>query len=194
MDATIKLLQDAKRCISLEVLPVYANTYVRSLVNTLNEIHVSSEQVRTHLRTDFRPEQERGQAAHLTVLYLACMRIKRCLMAYHRARLDRIDEAVCAGRARTDAATTARWTPDEHAYALKYAGIVDAYASAYPQIDLYSDLEPPKDLYVDVRVLKDAGEIQTEFATLILAKNAQFFVRKVEVERLIAQGYLEVVR
>ena len=30
-------------------------------------------------------------------------------------------------------------------------------------MDLTGSLEPPRDLFIDVRVLKDAGEIQTEY-------------------------------
>ncbi|KAL9098204.1 MAG: hypothetical protein Q9163_006093 [Psora crenata] len=38
-----------------------------------------------------------------------------------------------------------------------------AYKGQWTDIDLTGSLEPPRDLFVDVRVLKDAGEIQTEY-------------------------------
>jgi GINS complex subunit 1 len=42
-------------------------------------------------------------------------------------------------------------------------------------------------------VLKDAGEIQTEYGVFNLRKDSQFFVRRADVERLIQQGYLQKV-
>ena len=52
-------------------------------------------------------------------------------------------------------------------------------------------MEPPRDIFIDVRVLKDAGEIQTEYGSINLSKNSQHYVRQADVERLIAQGYLQ---
>ncbi|CAG8876327.1 unnamed protein product [Penicillium nalgiovense] len=66
-----------------------------------------------------------------------------------------------------------------------------AYKGQWTDIDLTGTLEPPKDLFIDVRVLKDAGEIQTEYGVINLTKNSQLYVRQGDVERLIAQGFLE---
>lgn len=38
-----------------------------------------------------------------------------------------------------------------------------AYKGQWTDVDLTGSLEPPQDLFIDVRVLKDAGEIQTEY-------------------------------
>jgi len=40
-------------------------------------------------------------------------------------------------------------------------------------------------------VLKDAGEIMTEYGTLSLTRNSQFYVRLGDVQRLIDLGYLQ---
>jgi GINS complex subunit 1 len=42
-----------------------------------------------------------------------------------------------------------------------------AYKGQWTDIDLTGTLEPPRDLFIDVRVLKDAGEIQTEYGYVI---------------------------
>ena len=42
-----------------------------------------------------------------------------------------------------------------------------------------------------MRVLKDAGEIQTEYGAINLTKNSQFYVRQGDVESLIKQGFLQ---
>ena len=45
----------------------------------------------------------------------------------------------------------------------RYGDLLAAYKGQWTDIDLTGSLEPPKDLFIDVRVLKDAGEIQTEY-------------------------------
>lgn len=44
-----------------------------------------------------------------------------------------------------------------------YGDLLAAYKGQWTDVDLTGTLEPPKDLFIDVRVLKDAGEIQTEY-------------------------------
>ena len=61
----------------------------------------------------------------------------------------------------------------------------------WTDIDITGPLTPPKDLFVDVRVLRDAGEVQTEFGSITLTKGSQFFVKRSDVERLVQQGYLQ---
>jgi GINS complex subunit 1 len=82
-------------------------------------------------------------------------------------------------------------SPEEGEYVRGYAELLAAYKGRWTDIDLTGSLEPPRDLFVDVRVLKDAGEIQTEYGAINLTKNSQFYVRQGDVERLIAQGYLQ---
>ncbi|KAF3910290.1 hypothetical protein ABW21_db0206347 [Orbilia brochopaga] len=82
-------------------------------------------------------------------------------------------------------------SPEEDEYARQYGDMLAAYKGHWTDIDLTGSLEPPKDLFIDVRVLKDAGEIQTEYGAITLSKNSQFFVRQGDVERLIKQGFLQ---
>lgn len=82
-------------------------------------------------------------------------------------------------------------SPEEDEYARLYGDMLAAYKGQWTDIDLTGSLEPPKDLFIDVRVLKDAGEIQTEYGAITLSKNSQFFVRQGDVERLIKQGFLQ---
>lgn len=98
-------------------------------------------------------------------------------------------------------------SPEEEEYFRQYSDMLSTYKGQWTDIDLTGSLEPPHDLFVDVRVLKDAGEIQTEygwvdssvemsdytdlFRSITLSKNSQFYVRLADVERLIAQGFLQ---
>jgi len=54
-------------------------------------------------------------------------------------------------------------SPEEEEYVRQYSDMLAAYKGQWTDIDLTGSLEPPRDLFIDVRVLKDAGEIQTEY-------------------------------
>jgi len=109
-------------------------------------------------------------------------RNKRCLLAYHRVRTEKIEEAVWAGKDPLESwsgtpnqgnvepaeggagsAGSSNLSPEEEEYARAYGELLAAYKGKWTDIDLTGSLEPPRDLFVDVRVLKDAGEIQTEY-------------------------------
>ncbi|KAK6201598.1 DNA replication complex GINS protein PSF1 [Scheffersomyces amazonensis] len=79
----------------------------------------------------------------------------------------------------------------EQDYYKGYQDLILNYKSKFSDIDLSGDLEPPTNIFIDVRVLKDAGEVQTEYGSFNLIKDSQFYVRKSDVDRLIQQGYLE---
>lgn len=113
-------------------------------------------------------------------------RNKRCLLAYHRTRSDKLEEMVWSGSDVLDQATiaqqrsggnasqsvadlgngegnTSSLSPEEEEYVRQYSDLLAAYKGQWTDIDLTGSLEPPRDLFIDVRVLKDAGEIQTEY-------------------------------
>ena len=105
-------------------------------------------------------------------------RNKRCLLAYHRTRTDKLEELVwngtdvgeLSGQQIRDSAgaggqdtSTSSLSPQEEDYARQYSDLLAAYKGQWTDIDLTGSLEPPRDLFIDVRVLKDAGEIQTEY-------------------------------
>lgn len=54
-------------------------------------------------------------------------------------------------------------SPEEEEYVRGYGELLAEYKGMWTDIDLTGSLEPPRDLFIDVRVLKDAGEIQTEY-------------------------------
>lgn len=58
---------------------------------------------------------------------------------------------------------TSSLSPQEEDYVRQYGDLLAAYKGQWTDIDLTGSLEPPRDLFIDVRVLKDAGEIQTEY-------------------------------
>jgi GINS complex subunit 1 len=106
-------------------------------------------------------------------------RNKRCLLAYHKVRSDKLEEYCWNGvdvleqqaqKANGNGAgeggapgAESSLSPEEEEYVRQYSDLLAAYKGQWTDIDLTGSLEPPRDLFIDVRVLKDAGEIQTEY-------------------------------
>ena len=131
----------------------------------------------------FEPSQDPATACTLLVDHLCMRRNKRCLLAYHRTRTDKLEEmvwngsdvldisaqqqqnggSVRAGELGNAEGNSSSLSPEEEEYFRQYGDLLAAYKGQWTDIDLTGSLEPPRDLFIDVRVLKDAGEIQTEY-------------------------------
>lgn len=68
----------------------------------------------------------------------------------------------------SEAGNQSSLSPEEEEYVRRYGDMLAAYKGRWTDIDLTGSLEPPRDLFIDVRVLKDAGEIQTEYGYAFL--------------------------
>lgn len=107
-------------------------------------------------------------------------------MAYHRVRVDKLEEKVwrgedvleapkhkpptyserLAGQAGQEGGEQGRQnnlSPEEEEYVRGYSELLAEMKGVWTDIDLTGSLEPPRDLFIDVRVLRDAGEVQTEY-------------------------------
>ncbi|KAI9710965.1 MAG: DNA replication protein psf1 [Bogoriella megaspora] len=201
-----KLVQHAKRTQTLAQLPPYQTEMVRAVTREVRELDRDVQQILEPFRGSFDPSQDPATATALLVDHLCMRRNKRCLLAYHRTRTEKLEEMCWKGvdvleqqqqqgnRSGGDAGDTSgssSLSPEEEEYVRQYSDMLAAYKGQWTDIDLTGSLEPPRDLFIDVRVLKDAGEIQTEYGAITLTKNSQFYVRQGDVERLIAQGYLQ---
>jgi GINS complex subunit 1 len=221
-----KLVTDAKRTQNLPNLPPYAsitiqavtkevrdldkeNTLILSAYSNPSSSSQSSNLQSSQIKSSFNPSEDPATACSLMVNHLSMRRNKRCLLAYHRTRTDKLEEMiwngqdVLAARPPASASTTisgpgndatSSLSAEEEQYVHQYSELLAQYKGQWTDIDLTGSLEPPQDIFVDVRVLRDAGEIQTEYGSLNLTKNSQFFVRKGDVESLIQQGYVQVLR
>lgn len=129
--------------------------------------------------SSFNPASEPATACALLVDHLCMRRNKRCLLAYHRVRAEKLEE-MCwegvdvleqqtqqqserAGGVGGAGVASSAPSPEEEEYFRQYNDLLVAYKGQWTDIDLTGSLEPPKDLFIDVRVLKDAGEVQTEY-------------------------------
>ncbi|KAI0135447.1 DNA replication complex GINS protein PSF1 [Daldinia grandis] len=208
-----KLVQHAKRTQNLSHLPPYQTELVRAATREVRDLDKDVADMLEPFQGSFNPADDPATACTLLINHLSMRRNKRCLLAYHRTRADRLEELVWKGYDVVDLAGqqvrdgqgglngpsgmatgnsgTSSLSPQEEDYVRQYSDLLAAYKGQWTDIDLTGSLEPPRDLFIDVRVLKDAGEIQTEYGAITLTKNSQFYVRQGDVERLIAQGYLQ---
>ncbi|KAK9465247.1 hypothetical protein V1512DRAFT_211281 [Lipomyces arxii] len=204
-DLAAKLIQDSKRTQSLELLPPYQTDLITSIIREVRDLHRDVEILLSQQGPHFRASQDRKASCAIFVLQLCIRRNKRCLLAYHALRARRLEVLAWSGvetniTVADDFEETvlferpsisSGWHPDEEEYFRGYGDILAELKGEWTDIDIIGSMEPPRDLFIDVRVLKDAGEIQTEYGAITLTKNSQFFVRQGDVERLIQQGYLQ---
>jgi len=184
-------VQHAKRAQSLKQLPPYQAELVRLVVREVRALDASVNARLAPFGGGFDPAAHPEEAAALLVEYVCMRRNKRCLLAYHRVRADRVQEMLWAGvdvlegggvgpagaaaeadgmqgvhgddAAGEEGAAEVGLSPEEEEYARGYSELLAAFKGRWTDVDLTGSLEPPKDLFIDVRVLKDAGEIQTEY-------------------------------
>ncbi|EMR09533.1 hypothetical protein PNEG_02119 [Pneumocystis murina B123] len=194
-DLATKLILDAKRTQHLNQLPHYQTDLIQSIFKETDALNEASKELLTiHGGPEFSHSKNPGIATHLLIQHLCQLRNKRCLMAYHHTRLNRLNHISWFEINPFNIPWIATsLSPDEHLYLRKYITLLTHFKSQWMGIDFNGDLEPPKDLYINIRVLQDVGEIQTEYGAITLNKNSQFFLRQSDVEGLIQQGYLQKV-
>lgn len=172
-------VQHAKRTQNLTHLPPYQTELVRSVAREVRDLSKDVASLLEPFQGSFDPSADQATACTLLVNHLSMRRNKRCLLAYHRTRTDKLEELVWSGHdvldlsaqqtgglrgmeAGTDAGASSL-SPQEEDYVRQYGDLLAAFKGQWTDVDLTGSLEPPRDLFIDVRVLKDAGEIQTEY-------------------------------
>ena len=176
-----KLVANAKRTQTLPNLPPYSTELVRAITREVRDLDRDVSRILAPFSGSFTPASDPATACALLVNHLSMRRNKRCLLAYHRVRAEKLDALVWEGRDVLDqqaqgqdadadglsngsgAANQNSLSPEEEEYFRQYSDMLAAYKGQWTDVDLTGSLEPPKDLFIDVRVLKDAGEIQTEY-------------------------------
>lgn len=176
-EAANKLVQNAKRTQALPHLPPYASDLSRTIIREVRDLDRDVSSILAPYGSSFNPSADPSTACALLVNHLCMRRNKRCLLAYHRVRAEKL-EGYCwegvdvleqsGGGKEGDGGMGGKkdessLSPEEEEYVRQYSDLLAAYKGQWTDIDLTGSLEPPRDLFIDVRVLKDAGEIQTEY-------------------------------
>lgn len=204
-----KLVIEAKRTEQLNnrsnqdtKLPVYNDELVRNILKEVSQlkrnIEFFAEQQEIAVMNGTNTDSKIMKCQYF-VNRLCLERNKRCLLAYQKLRADLMDSIswenngveMMGSFSNED---NSNLTHQEQDYLKEYSELITEMKSGeLADIDLSGPLVPPKEVFIDVRVLKDAGEIQTEYGVFNLIKDSQFFVRQSDVERLIQQGFLQKI-
>lgn len=210
-DASLSLVQDSARSQATSLLRPFLDEPVRQLARETRSL---AAQLAAGTEILSQIENDDASVCQLTVAALTMRRNKRALLLYHGQRVDLLkdlfwDSGVGHGASNlagllgdtghTSAGDSVRrnMSPAEMDFFRAYAGLVREYKTAFIDsgVDISAGMleRPPKDLHVQVRVLKDLGDIETEQGSLSFRKGTLVFVRRADVERLIASGALEEV-
>ncbi|KAJ3412629.1 DNA replication protein psf1 [Chytridiales sp. JEL 0842] len=243
-DEAIKLIKEVKRY-GHDTLPPYNYECVR---NTVNETKMLNEQLnymfqqRAELMHALKAEeqvqmemgadagQKSAKAVELvrqiqgvqvagTMHQVSMNRNRRCLLAYHRHRLDTLRSiawdlgggaAMATGQLQQEGVRTENGgragggglggmpveiqrnlAQSEHEFLNGYRNALEELKGEFMDVDIGGALVPPKDLFVEVRVMKELGEVLTESGHFErLAKGSSKYMRRTDVEQFIMLGYL----
>lgn len=189
-----QLLLESRRSTQTDTLLKYNDSLVRSIIREQRDLEKSllSQIAKT-------PDNDVPPPA-VIILQSAILRNKRCLLAYHSHRLDRLRDMYWAvGGALPhilgDPDMRSKLSPHEVDYLRSYHGSAMDFRGEFSnELDIMASITvPPKELHVSVKVVKDCGVIQTELGTIDFKKGQRFVVRRADIEHLIVQGYLEEV-
>ncbi|OQO05139.1 hypothetical protein B0A48_08159 [Cryoendolithus antarcticus] len=216
-DTSQKLIESAARISSLPTLPPYATALVRAITqesrdlerdiqSLLSPYRSQSSQSQTpggdtQFKSSFNPADDPALATTLMVNHVTLRRNKRCLLVYHRTRIAHLEKTLWSGLPLTQSSSTpsnpssqeSNLTPSESLLASFLSSLYSQLGAQYPDIDLLGSITPPREVYVEIRVLREVGEVQTEYGSLVLGKNSVHFVRLSDVEGLVRGGVVEVV-
>lgn len=209
-DSLTQVVQ-AKRAQNLAHLPPYETELVRETAREVRDLDRDVSNILEPFQGSFDPNANQGVAGTLLTNHLSMRRNKRCLLAYHRTRTDKLEELVWRGAdvidlsgqqlrdgpeagganppgagGRPAEGGTSSLSPQEEDYVRQYGDLLAAYKGQWTDIDLTGSLDPPRDLFIDVRVLKDAGEIQTEYGYARSSHAALTLMRQKESADLCA--------
>jgi GINS complex subunit 1 len=187
-----QLIIESRRSTQTDTLIKYNDPMVRSIIREQRDLEKA---IATLDLRDGRPPPP-----PLLIIQTAINRNKRCLLAYHSHRIDRLRDMYWAvGGALPHILSNqdirSKLSPHEVDYLRQYNSSVMEFRSEFShELDITASItNPPKDLHVLVRVIRDCGMIQTELGSIDFQKGQRFMVRRADIEHLIVQGYLEEV-
>lgn len=198
-----ELLLDLKRS---DWLPAYNEDAVRA---TLQEINAHTEELtilvratsanRTVSSSSEKTQQQQGPAIEdrpsLILHDASIRRNKRCLLAYHAYRIDKLRALRWETLSGTIPSSIKHVLSEaEIDYYNEYDKLVSHFGLHGPlsNVDLYADQYPPEENYIQIRVVQSGlGKIETELCgTVELEVGSMHYLPRGDVEHLIRSGAL----
>jgi GINS complex subunit 1 len=189
-----QLLLESRRSTQTDTLLKYNDPLVRSIIREQRDLEKALLSQIAKTPDDGTPPPA------VMILQTAILRNKRCLLAYHSHRLDRLrdmywDLGGALPHILGDPDTRSKLSPHEVDYLRSYhSSAMDFRGEFSNELDIMAGITvPPKELHVSVKVVRDCGVIQTELGAIDFRRGQRFMVRRADIEHLIVQGYLEEV-
>jgi GINS complex subunit 1 len=191
-----QLVTESRRSTATDTLFKYNDPLIRQILREQRQLEALIQSALSASDTDTFT----GESPSLLIYQTAILRNKRCLLAYHSHRVDRLKDLYWSvGGALPHLLSSGdirnKLSPHEVDFLKKYNSHVMDFRSEFSdELDIMAGItEPPKDLNVLVKVVRDCGIIQTELGSIDFQKGQRFMVRRADIEHLIVQGYLEEV-
>lgn len=212
-----QLVAESRQSNATDTLLKYNDRLVRDIMREQRGLEALIQDAMSKLNPDRMDVDNEVNITPDIILYqTTILRNKRCLLAYHQHRLERLKDLYwsvggalplilsTSGVAASSTSTSSqnadirsRLSPREVEFLRSYNESILAFRSgvlATEEVDLFAPiLRPPKDLHVHVKVVRDCGVIQTEAGAIDFRRGQRFMVRRADVEHLVVQGYLEEV-
>lgn len=196
-DLAIQLVTESRRSTLTDTLLKYNDNLIRQIIREQRDLE-------KHMQSLIASD---AVSPSLLIYQTAIVRNKRCLLAYHMHRMDRLRDMYwacgCAlPHILSNTSLRSKLSPHEVDFLRQYNTSIMEFRASFSSdiqerdvdVDITASVErPPKDLHVLVWVKKDCGTIQTELGAIDFKKGQRFMVRRADIEHLIVQGYLEEV-
>jgi len=173
-------------------LPAYNDELVRGSIQETNDHYGEMHNIMNAASGDANhvPNSIPKEAQPILLLHETAMkRNKRCLMAYHKFRLDKLkslrwETTVLPQNLKT------KLSSSEVEFFASYDKLMVEFGLS-TNIDIMLDQQPPEELFIEIRVVKECGEIVTDSGTMISDVGTTHNVRRADVEHLVRQGLVE---
>jgi len=181
----VELLQDVEKA---AFVPPSQPEKVEAVVSKMTALYKRANDLQEADGYDGSPSAVMGPR----VCMLTLARLQRCLLAYLRCRMERIEQVRWDLAGAMDDASKAHLSRHELSYSERFNELLAEFQMAY-DLDLTRDYQPPEDLYVRVNVLQDIGQFigPESGQPLELKRGDHTLLRRGDIEHLIRQGLLE---
>jgi GINS complex subunit 1 len=205
-DVAIKLVKELQRNTDATHVPPYREESVRQVIRETNCLYADVKQLLQAKESLVSQSGHTLSEADLIALeavktssmirHLSMRRNKRCLLAYHHTRMERIKNMAWQQGALSQE-TRRKLSASENQFYTDYYQLIRDYGSGVSQLlDLsvaerdLTTTQGGRWVFAEIRVVKDAGTIETENGVLNLQVGTQHFVRRADVQQLIKEGYV----
>ncbi|CAG2099986.1 unnamed protein product [Medioppia subpectinata] len=197
-DKAVDLIKSLSRE-STDPMPSYCDELVDKVMDEMNELNQQIQQfVQSNEATIERTSEEyRHQLVATQIRFSALLWNKRCLLAYHYNRMEKLKRLRWQLGSALPQDITKNLSEAELVWFLSYSNNLSDYMNKLNNgkgIDLTLHQKPPKRLYIQVRCNTEYGDLELDDGTsVVLTKDSMHFLPLSQCEKLILGGVLQQI-